>query len=374
MSEDISETVLALQEQEKFKNVGLLIDNNVLNIRLIKNLIDELGSVTKIFPKYFDSFEPTTHLVDETAEHYRQNNIDFFIGIGGGSTIDLTKAVSAMVINPGSVVDYHGTGKPIIHAVRKMMIPTTAGTGSEVTPGAVLVNERTKFKRGLSSPCIAPEFALLCASLTTTLPDHVTASTGMDALGHAIESYTAKNSNTITRMYSREAFRLIFNNLEKVFHDKSNLLLRRNILVGANLAGFAIHNSNTGAGHSLAYPMGIYHKVPHGLAVALVLPEVVRINFEGGCTSYADLYDVIDGCDKKIVDPYEKSGLFCEQLQNYFAMRYLGKGLTDFGINTQNFEALAERGLDLTSALSNNPVDFTLADARNVLKKLISKN
>ena len=373
ISENLPEDVLALQSQEKFENVGLLVDNNVINIKNIQNLIEELESVTKIYPRYFNSFEPTTRLVDEVAAHYRPSNIDFFIGIGGGSTIDLTKAVSAMVVNPGSVEDYHGTGKPIIKAVRKMMIPTTAGTGSEVTPGAVLVNERTAFKRGLSSGCIAPEFALLCASLTTSMPDHITASTGMDALGHAIESYTAKNSNAITRMYSREAFKLIFNNLHKVFNDRSNLSLRRNILLGANLAGFAIHNSNTGAGHSLAYPTGIYHKVPHGLAVALVLPQVVRINFEKGCNLYADLYDLITEKDKNIYDPKEKSRILCELLQNYPAMDYLGKGFGSYGINKTNYEFLAERGLDLTSALSNNPVTFDIKDAKKVLRNLISE-
>ena len=373
VSEDLLTDVLALQAQEKWERVGLLVDNNVTSIKVIRDMIRELGSVTKTYPRYFNSFEPTTRLVDEVTEHYRPNTIDFFIGIGGGSTIDLTKAVSAMVVNPGSVEDYHGTGKPVTRAVRKMMIPTTAGTGSEVTPGAVLVNERTAFKRGLSNASIAPDFALLCASLTTTMPDHITASTGMDALGHAIESYTSKNSNTITRMYSREAFRLIFNNLRKVFDDRSSLSLRGNILLGANLAGFAIHNSNTGAGHSLAYPTGIYHKVPHGLAVALVLPEVVRINVEKGCSLYADLYDVIEEKDEKIHDPKEKSVLFCELLQNYPAMRYLGKGFGDFGINKTNYEFLAERGLDLTSALSNNPVNFDITDAKNVLGNLISE-
>jgi alcohol dehydrogenase class IV len=372
ISDDLQGDVLALLAEEKIRNVGLLIDNNVVHITTIQKLIDELESVTKIYPRFFNSFEPTTSLVDEVTAHYRPNNIDFFIGIGGGSIIDLTKAVSAMVVNPGSVEDYHGTGKPVIRAVRKMMIPTTAGTGSEVTSGAVLVNERTAFKRGLSSACIAPEFALLCASLTTTMPDHITASTGMDALGHAIESYTAKNSNAITRMYSREAFKLVFNNLHKVFNDRSNLSLRSNILLGANLAGFAIYNSNTGAGHSLAYPTGIYHKVPHGLAVALVLPQVIRINFEKGCNLYADLYDCIEESDKNIHDPTQKSRLFCERLQNHTAMNYLGKEFGDFGINKTNYEFLAERGLDLTSALSNNPVDFNIVDAKRVLNNLVS--
>jgi len=371
ISEDLVADVSKVLEEEQCKEVGILIDNNVASIPALRQLMDELPSAANVYPRFFNSFEPTTSLVDEVSGYYRPKKIDFFIGIGGGSTIDLTKAVSAMAVNSGSVEDYHGTGKPIPKAVRKMMIPTTAGTGSEVTPGAVLVNEKTAFKRGLSSACTTPDFALLCASLTTTMPDHVTASTGMDALGHAIESYTSLNANAITRMYSREAFRLLINNLGAVFSDKSNITLRRNMLLGANLAGFAIFNSNTGAAHSMAYPTGIYHKVPHGLAVARILPHVVRINFEKGCHVYADLYDVAEGRDRSITDPQEKAGLFCELLENYPAMKYLGKNMGDFGINDTNYEFLAERGLDLTPALSNNPVGFTLNDSKRVLRSLI---
>ena len=372
VTEELTKDILALNTEQKFGTVGILIDNNVRNIPEIQHMLEKLDSVTPTFPQFINSFEPTTKLVDEVTEYYRQKNIGFFIGIGGGSTLDLTKAVSVMTKHPGSVEEYHGTGKPIITSTRKMMIPTTAGTGSEVTPGAVLVNERTEFKRGINS--FPPDFAILCPSLTTTMPAHITASTGLDAMGHAIESYTAKNASPITRMYSREAFRLIVNNLNKIFDRPEDLELRKNLLLGANLAGTAIYNSNTGAAHSMAYPTGIYHKVPHGLAVALILPEVIRINTEKGCVAYADLYDVADDRDSSITNPSKKSALFCDMIKDLPAMRYLGKSLHDYGIDTSNSAFLAKRGLDLTPALSNNPVEFDINNANRVLRNIVLKN
>jgi alcohol dehydrogenase class IV len=371
ISGDLGRDVLAIQAEERFSHAGVIMDGNVAENRLVGDLLADLGEVAEVTPMVTRSLEPTTGLVDEVAAFFRPEGIDFFIGIGGGSTIDLTKAVSAMVVNPGSVELYHGTGRPIQGAVRKMMIPTTAGTGSEVTPGAVLVNERTKFKRGLSSPGISPEYALLHAPLTVTMPDPVTASTGLDALGHAIESFTSKSANGITRMYSLEAFRLVAANLGKVFANPSDLAIRTNLLVGANLAGFAIHNSNTGAAHSLAYPLGIYHKVPHGVGVGLVLPRVVRINVGKGCSQYAQLYDALEGRDPGIQDPMEKSREFCRFLSRHEALKHLGKGVRDFGITGENAGFLAERGLDLKPALESNPVEFTLEDSRRVFQALL---
>ena len=292
------------------------------------------------------------------------------IGIGGGSIIDLAKALSAMLINEGKVEDYHGTGKPIKAAIKKIMIPTTAGTGSEVTPGAVLMNKDTKFKRAISGRCMSPDYAVLYAELTTTLPDEIIASTGMDALAHSIESYTSKNANEITKMYSKRAFSLIFNNLSKIFRDKENIDLREKVQLGSCLAGYAIYNSNTGACHSMAYPLGIYNDIPHSIAVGCILPKVIRVNFEKGCHLYADLYDLIED-KEKITNKSKKAERFCSVLKNYYPMNYIDNSFRNYGINENNYRFLAERGLDLIPALSNNPTDFNLSDAIKVLRMLI---
>jgi alcohol dehydrogenase len=274
-----------------------------------------------------------------------------------------------MTVHEGIVEDYHGTGKPFTKGVRKILIPTTAGTGSEVTKGAVLVNEKTNFKRAIGGKYVTADYAVLNAELTMTMPDTVAASTGMDALAHAVESYTGKCSNEITRMYALKAFSLIYNSLPKIFIDKNNLECRRNILLGSCLAGFAIYNSDTGACHALSYPLGIYNHVPHGLAVATLLPEVISINVEKGCNIYGDLYSHIADAPQ-LEKPTEKALAFCQMLATYKPLSYLGKKFCDYGINETNIDFLAERGLDLKSALNNNPVEFTLEDSKRIFLKV----
>lgn len=303
ISDNLSQDVLSVIQEEKVQNVGTIIDKNVAGNKSIKELIETLESKVDLSSKIIDISEPTTDKVNEISSGFKKERVGFFIGIGGGSTLDLTKAVSTMVVNPGNVEEYHGTNKEINISVKKMMIPTTAGTGSEVTPGAVLLNKKKNFKRGLSARCMIPDYAVLNASLTAQMPRKVTASTGMDALGHAIESFTAKNANQITRMYSREAFGLVFNNLIKIFNEKDDLSIRKNIQLGACLAGYAIYNSNTGACHALSYPLGIYNNVPHGVAVALLLPKVIEINVEKGCYLYSGLYDLIEERDENLDNP-----------------------------------------------------------------------
>ncbi|MCK5607139.1 iron-containing alcohol dehydrogenase [Candidatus Pacearchaeota archaeon] len=370
ISEDLPNDVLSVIMEEKVQKIGLIIDRNVAGNKNIAELIEILGTKVGTVVKSINISEPTTYMVNEYSSMFKKENIDFFIGIGGGSTIDLTKAVSAMVVNPGDVEEYHGTNKEIKASIKKMMIPTTAGTGSEVTPGAVLTNKTKNFKRGLSSKCMVPDYAVLSAKLTVEMPERVAASTGMDALGHAIESYTAKNANDITRMYSKEAFRLVFNNLMKVFNDKNDLTARKNIQLGACLAGYAIYNSNTGACHALSYPLGIYHNVPHGVAVALLLPEVVGVNIKKGCDLYSVLYDLIENKDD-IKGPVEKSYRFYELLKEYLPSKHLKTNLRNYGVDESNYEFLAERGLDLAPALNNNPVTFDLDDSKKVLQQLI---
>jgi alcohol dehydrogenase class IV len=372
ISDTLSDDVFALLQIEQVSNIALLVDKNVSETETVKSLKSSLEKKIKVNCIIISVIEPTTEMVNEYTNELRNNQPELLIGIGGGSTLDLVKAISVMAVHDGIVEDYHGTGKPFTDGIRKILIPTTAGTGSEVTAGAVLVNEKTKFKRGISGKYVTGDYAVLNPYITMSMPDNVTAATGMDALAHAVESYTAKCSNEITRMYSLKAFSLIYNSLPKVFHDKNNLEYRRNVLLGSCLAGFAIYNSNTGACHALSYPLGIYNRVPHGLAVATLFPEVVNINIEKNAYLYADLYDYIaDGdCHKQ---PEEKSAAFVQLLTVYEPVNHLDKKFSDYGINDTNIDFLAERGLDLKSALTNNPVEFTIEDSKRVFHNVLKK-
>lgn len=370
VSEHLTESTLDIFKQESVKRAAFIIDTNLSSNSEIKNLLGGLKSEFELLVLNKAAKEPTVDDVDKTREEFSGFNPDILIGIGGGSVIDLTKAISVMLRNPGKTEDYHGTKKELKPGIKKIMVPTTAGTGSEVTPGAVLVNQNSKLKRALSGKYLTPDYAILNAALTLSLPPSVTASCGMDALVHAIESYTAKCSNEITRMYSKEAFRLVYNNLRKVFKDPDNIDIRRNILIGSCLAGFAIFNSNTGAAHAMSYPLGIYNGIGHGLAVSLLFPEVAQININKGCFLYADLVPLMEPVGSGGT-PEERSFYFLKLIKDLIPKDALPNRISGFGIKKKDIVFLAERGLDLRSALSNNPVEFVLDDAKRVLNKLI---
>ena len=370
ISDNLTSDIWNLLQEENAVTIVMLVDENIAKNEHFIDLKNYLDKKTKLSTSFIKSKEPTTDMVNELTSHFQGDNIDIFIGIGGGSIIDLTKAVSVMAVNDGRVEDYHGTGKEFKAGIKKIMIPTTAGTGSEVTPGAVLLNTNTNFKRAISGRYIIPHYAVLNPNLTLSMPDSIIASTGMDALAHSIESYTAKSANIITKMYSKQAFSLVYNNLLKVFEDRQNISVRQNLLLGSCLAGYAIYNSNTGACHSMAYPLGIYNNIPHGVAVAYLLSKIVKVNIEKGCLLYADLYELIEGVEKKTKQK-DKVEIFLSLLEIYTPIKHIDKKFADYGVNESNYEFLAERGLDLTPALSNNPVEFGFADAKRVLNELL---
>lgn len=370
VSDNLAEDLLHLINGEQSQHITLIVDDNLMGQESILSVISLLKGKLTVSIEKIKAIEPTTDMVNEYCSKLRNKKIDMFVGIGGGSVLDLTKALSVMVVNEGKVEDYHGTGRNFTAGIKKILVPSTAGTGSEVTPGAVLVNKATKFKRSIGGKYVAANYAVLNASLTMSMPDSIIASTGLDALSHAIESYTAKNANDITRMYSKEAFRLIYNNLSSIFEDRENIALRNAVLLGSCLVGFAIFNSNTGACHSISYALGIYHDIPHGVAVGYLMPEVIKVNVEKGCLLYADLYDLIEGrellSDKKV-----KAERFAVLFKQYQPLAYISKKFKDYGLDNSNYKFTAERGLDLTPALSNNPVEFTLSDSERVMKELI---
>ena len=370
VSENLTSDVWDILKEEKSSGVGLIVDSNIWGHQEVKDLSRFLETKLSLYTLKIDSKEPTTDMVNDYSADLSGKDMDMFIGIGGGSIIDLTKALSVMVVNAGKVEDYHGTNRPITSGIKKIMIPTTAGTGSEVTPGAVLVNTHTKYKRAIGGKYVTPDYAILNGKLSLSMPDSITVSTGMDALAHAIESYTAKCANVITRMFSKQAFYLVYNNLPKVLYDKTNIELRQNVLLGSCLAGYAISNSNTGACHSMAYPLGIYNNIPHGVAVAYILPHVIRINLDKGCNLYGDLYDMIEEVEKPD-NQKEKANEFCKAIENYYPLSLMDKSIKDYGVNIGDYEFLAERGLDLTPALSNNPVEFGLQESKEVLRKIL---
>ena len=318
-----------------------------------------------------DVREPDVVWVDEQVKEVKDFCPDIVVGVGGGSLIDLAKAVSVLIYNEGSAADYQGPNLVTKPGAKKIMIPTTAGTGSEVTSGAVVLNRKTGRKGAIGSPFVTPDIAILDPSLTLSMPSRVMASTAMDVIAHCIESYVGKAVNPFAKMYAREGLKYLINSFQHALDDSSNLEIRLNMLIGSTMGGFAIFNTDTGASHSMSYPLGTYYKIPHGIANALLLPLVIEHNIDGGCYRYSDLYDMIENRDVLLTDAKEKSVALLRFIENLIIEAKFNVSLREYGLGEYNISDMAEKGLTLKTALNNNPVNFSNDDAISILKRLI---
>ena len=239
--------------------------------------------ITDLFPGIFvfDGVEPNPRntTVDRAGEEVRELKPDLIIGLGGGSVLDAAKAIALLGANPGKIEDYEGKAKYSTPPLPLVAVPTTCGTGSEVTWVAVITHTGRKFKMSIKGPEMYPAAALVDPDLLMSLPKDLVASTGLDALTHAVEAYTVKPASPVTDLFAREALRLIFGSLEEAYQDiKGNSTAREGLMLGSTLAGFAFGNSDVGSVHCIAESVGSVYDTPHGVANSIFLPVVMEYN------------------------------------------------------------------------------------------------
>ena len=312
--------------------------------------------------------EPVIDSVGPCLAAALASGCNLVVGVGGGSALDTGKAIAMLLGNGGSVRDYLGVGVVPKRGVPSIMIPTTAGTGAEVTPNALFQVPELQDKRAVVSPYIIPDVAIIDPLLTLSVPPKVTASTGMDALCHAIESYTSVKASVLTEPYSLEAIRLIGNNLRIVVADGSNLEAREAMAKGSLLAGISIASAGTNAVHALAYPVqGRYH-VPHGIANSLLLPYVMVFNCLGDLDKFPRVAEALGETTigMTVLAAAEKSAEACRVLADDIG---IPKHLSDVGLTPGDIDALAEGAMQQTRLLDNNPRPVRPEDARAIFEK-----
>jgi alcohol dehydrogenase len=238
---------------------------------------------------------PTTEHVEAGLEVAKDFRPDLIVGLGGGSSMDCAKGINFLYSCGGRMQDYWGTGKATGDLLPMIAVPTTAGTGSETQSFALISDSETHVKMACGDKRAAFRVALLDPELTLTQPPHVTALTGIDAIAHAVESAVSTRRSAISQVFSREAWRHLAPNFPRVLANPSDCEARAEMQIGACLAGIAIENSMLGAAHALANPLTSVYDVPHGLAVALMLPHVVRFNDGEGSAAYQELLNVAPG-------------------------------------------------------------------------------
>ena len=300
--------------------------------------------------------EPSVETTDAVAELAREHDCQAVVGLGGGSCMDVAKAVSILITNQGSAAAYQGQGLVKVPGVPKVMIPTTAGTGSEVTSTAVLCRTGDGFKGSISDDRLRPDYSLLDPELTFTMPPKVTASTGMDALVHALEGYTSRQASPFRDLFAREALTRIGKWLRIATWTGKDLEARSEMLLASFYAGVALANAGVGACHALAYPLGGSFGVGHGCCNALMLPYVVRYNVPARSDRYAQAAAWLGlGTEGW---PDREAALACaEGLEDLVEDLSLPRKLSALkaGIEEKHFDALAEVALGMADFLENNP-------------------
>lgn len=248
----------------------------------------------------FDGIEPdpSERVVYACLDAFKAGSCDSVIAVGGGSSMDVAKVVSVLAKGKQDLPEIYGVGMVSGGRLPLFLAPTTAGTGSEVTPVAIITTGETT-KAGVSSPILLPDVAILDASLTLGLPASISAMTGIDAMVHAIEAYTSKiKKNPISDMLALRALKLLSENIRKVLVSPGDVVAREAMLLGSMFAGQAFANAPVGAVHALAYPVGGHYHIPHGLSNSLMLPAVLAFNAEACPELYAELASVIPGADQ----------------------------------------------------------------------------
>ncbi|WP_435608890.1 iron-containing alcohol dehydrogenase [Pseudomonas knackmussii] len=353
-----------------YGSVLLVTDPGVLGAGLLQPTIDgfaRAGVALRVFSEV--QADPPEHVILAAVDAARACNADCVIGFGGGSSLDAAK-LAALLARSGEALDrVYGIGLARGPRLPLILVPTTAGTGSEVTAISVVTSASGQ-KNAVVSPLLLPDVALLDADLTLGLPAHVTAATGIDAMVHAIEAYTGcVHKNPISDCLAREALRLLAGSLEQACADGKNIQAREDMLMGACLAGMAFANSPVAAVHALAYPLGATFHVPHGLSNSLVLPAVLRFNLEAAMPLYAELAEIIlpgvqgDACSKATA-LVEHFSVLPERLR-------LPTRLRDVGVSEGDVETLARDAMKQTRLLGNNPRPVQLEDALAIYREVL---
>jgi len=315
----------------------------------------------------FDEVEqnPTHLTVNRGGSVARQLGSDLIIGLGGGSALDAAKAVALLATNPGHIEDFEGRAKYRIAPLPVIAIPTTCGTGSEVTWVAVITHTERKFKMGIKGPLMFPAIALVDPDLLSTLPRPLVAATALDALTHAVEAYTAKPATFMTDVWARESFGLVLRFIQDAYRDiRGNREAREGMMKGSLLAGLAFGNSDVGAVHCIAESIGALHDIPHGVANAVFLPFVMEFNLPVSAGRYAELARLA-GIEEP--DDALASRRLIQRIREL--SRALGiPSCRGLGLKEYQLAEIAGKSFENNSSPSN-PRDVTAGDYLSILKK-----
>lgn len=354
------------------KNVVIITDQGVWDSGLVekpKVLLEGAGVNVHVINN-----TPPEPAVDQVAAIFqaaKEFECQMIIGIGGGSSMDTAKIVSLLLTNNVNLRELvKGKAQIKYRGVPTIMIPTTAGTGAEATPNAIVLVPEEELKVGIVSEKMVPDCVILDPTLTVNLPKHITANTGMDALCHAIECYISKKANPFSDTFALKAITLISRSIRTAYHEGHNLAAREDMLLGALFGGISIATSSTTAVHALSYPLGGKYHIPHGLSNAILLPDVMKFNLDACEEKFKNIAVAmglaIEGCTTR-----EAAEKMIDNLYSMIQDLNVKCDLQAKGINEAALDDMIEAAAKVTRLLDNNPKVVTKEDMREIYRKLL---
>jgi len=352
------------------RKVIIITDSGIVKAGLLEGAISSLkreGIQFEVFDKVIP--EPPINVVEECTLIVKKEKFEGVVGFGGGSSIDTAKAVSFMATNDGNIRGYLGVNNVKQAGIPKIFVPTTAGTGSELSHTFVLTDEQSNAKITSYSPYVFADLSIIDPVLTLNLPPKVTAESGIDALSHALESYVTVRSNPLSEMFSLKGIEYISKYLRQAYTKGTKLLEARYFMcLGVCMGTMAIRSSGVGAIHALCYPPGAKHHLSHGLAIALMMPHVMQYNLISNLAKYAN---VAEAMGEKI----EGLSLYQAALRSVDAVNSLIRDvgipqrLRDFGIKEEEFSQFAEEiPKHYSHHLANNPRDLSIEEIKQIYR------
>lgn len=329
--------------KELGKSKGYIISGPHLNkigmVAKCRKALKSAGMESECFTE--TEGNPSTDTVVKATEGFKKSKADFIVAFGGGSPLDVAKAVAVLATYGGNIVDYEGAGKVMGPVVPMIAIPTTAGTGSEVTAFSVITDHSRNYKLTVVSNYLLPAYVILDPDLIATVPANTAAACGIDAMVHALEAYISKAASPFSDIFAREALRLIGGSIRDYVADRSNPAACESMMVGSLFAGIAFSHARLGNVHAMSHPISAYFDVPHGVANAILLPTVVDFNKDA---ADPEKYRYIYGCISK--DMGADINFTPDMLATEIRMLNYELGilptLSDIGVTSDKFEQMAD--------------------------------
>ncbi|MDR4949617.1 iron-containing alcohol dehydrogenase [Neobacillus cucumis] len=346
--------------QPPMKDLGFV--DQIVSQLTVKGITTDIN--TNILP------EPTVENIEQVFDATAAQNYDVLIGIGGGSVLDTTKILSVLKTNDASVEQLLGTDLVSNPGIPTILIPTTSGTGAEVTPNAIVTLPEQELKIGIVSKYLLPTLVILDPILTLKLPKPITAATGMDAFTHSLESFISTKANPISDMFALESIRLISSSIVEAYQNGESIEAREKMLVGSMYGGMALTSAGTAAVHALAYPLGGKYKIPHGVANSMLLPHVMKYNMDAITDRLALVAEPM-GIRAQGLSNQELAEKVVEQIIEWTSVLEIPQDLKNYGVKEEELPEISVSASQVTRLLNNNPKKLSLADIEAIYRQLL---